>query len=251
MEWLWLLSFFFLGVGAFIVSTLSAGGGALVLVPVVNALIGVEYTAAVVNFGVFLGRPARFFLFWKFIQWKVCLYYAIPAILGALLAVRLLGSFRLEFLQLLVALFLISTLFQYRFGKKSRSFTMKLVYFIPLGLGVSFLSTLIGAMGPVLNPFYLNLGLDKEEMIATKTANSFLMGITQIGGYTFFSLLIYPYWLYGLSLGLGAIVGTVLARNFLSGMKSVTFRRWVIAMMVLSGVLMLYGVLKPWLTSSS
>ena len=72
-----------LGVGAFILSTLSGGGGSLILVPILNWLIGVSNTAPVLNLGTFIDRPARLITFWKHIQWKVCLYYAPAAIVGA------------------------------------------------------------------------------------------------------------------------------------------------------------------------
>ena len=108
---------------------------------------------------------------------------------GAWIGAWAFANFRIEWLQILVGVFLVSTIFQYRFGKKKRSFDMRHSYFIPLGLLVSSLGTVIGALGPVLNPFYLNLGLEKEKLIATKTANSFVMGISQIGSYTFFGLL--------------------------------------------------------------
>lgn len=237
-----------LGLGgvAFVISTLSGGGGALIMVPVLNALIGVGNTAPVLNLGTFIGRPARLVLFWKHINWKVCLYYAPAAILGAFLGSWLFSQFRLEWLQIVVGLFLVSTVFQYRFGKKKRSFAMRLGYFIPLGLLVSVLGTIIGALGPVLNPFYLNYGLDKEDMIATKTANSFLMGLSQIGSYTFFGLLQDQYWLYGIALGIGATLGNIIGKKFLKGMKSSTFRKWVITLMVISGILLIYGQVKSW-----
>jgi uncharacterized protein len=235
---------FILGIGAFILSTISGGGGALVLVPVLNWAIGVGNTAPVLNLGTFIGRPARLIIFWQHIQWKVCLYYAPPAIIGAWLGSWLFSNFKMEWLQILVGVFLISTVWQYRFGKKKRSFIVKLWHFIPLGLLVSSLGTMIGAMGPVLNPFYLNLGLDKEALIATKTANSFLMGLAQIGGYTFFGLIHDQYWVYGISLGVGATIGNVLGKRFLSGMKSTTFRRMVIALMVISGFILIFGQLK-------
>jgi hypothetical protein len=104
---------------------------------------------------------------------------------------------------------------------------------------VSILGTTIGALGPVLNPFYLNLGLDKEDLIATKTANSCLMGISQIGSYTFFGLLKDQYWIYGLALGTGAVFGNILGKRFLAGMQSITFRRLLIALMAISGILLL------------
>lgn len=235
---------FILGIAAFILSTVSGGGGSLVLIPVLNWMLGVTNTAPVLNLGTFLGRPARLFIFWKHIKWKVCLYYAPAAIIGAWLGSWLFSNFKVEWLQVLVGIFLISTVWQYRFGKKEKSFTMRLWYFIPLGLIVSVLGTIIGALGPVLNPFYLNLGLDKEDLIATKTANSFLMGLSQIGSYAFFGLLHNELWVYGLALGLGATIGNIIGKKFLSKMKSSTFRKLVIALMVISGVLLIYGQLK-------
>ena len=123
---------FVFGIAAFILSTISGGGGALVLVPVLNWLIGVGSTVPVLNLGSFLGRPARLVIFWKHIQWRVCLYYAPAAIVGAVIGSWLFSSFRIEWLQVVVGLFLISTVWQYSFGKKEKSFNVKLWYFAPL-----------------------------------------------------------------------------------------------------------------------
>jgi uncharacterized membrane protein YfcA len=236
-----------LGIGAFVLSTISGGGGALVLIPVLNWTIGVAQTAPVLNLGTFIGRPARLIIFWKHIHWRICLYYAPAAIIGALVGSWLFSNFRMEWLQIVVGIFLVSTVWQYRFGKRPQSFMMKRWYFVPLGFFVSSVGTIFGAMGPVLNPFYLNTGLDKEDLIATKTANSFLMGLSQIGSYTFFGLLHGELWVYGVFLGLGATIGNIIGKRFLSGMKSATFRKWVIALMVISGLLLIYGQLKAFI----
>ncbi len=241
-----LIALFGLGVLAFAISTLSGGGGALIMVPVLNTLIGVGNTAPVLNLGTFIGRPSRLLLFWRDINWKVCRFYAPSAIFGAFLGSWLFSQFQLEWLQLAVGLFLISTVVQYRFGKKARSFAMKLWYFIPLGVLIAILGTIIGALGPILNPFYLNYGLEKEKLIGTKTANSFIMGLSQIGSYTFFGLLHQQYWIYGLALGLGATFGNIIGKRYLKTMKSSTFRQWLITLMVVSGLLLIYGQLKSW-----
>lgn len=231
---------FLLGIISFTISTVSGGGGALILVPLLNWLLGVNNTAPVINLGTLIGRPSRLILFWKNIDWNVCAYYIPSAIAGALLGSFLFANINIGWLQIFVGLFLISTVFQYRFGKKARSFTMKLWYFIPLGFIISILSTLIGGMGPVLNPFYLNLGLDKEDLIGTKTANSFFMGLSQIGSYAVFGLLVYPYWVYGITLGLGATIGNIIGKRFLKKMSSQTFRQLLIILMVISGILLIY-----------
>lgn len=239
-DWPLLLGLFLLGIIAFLFSILAGGGGALLLVPVLNWLIGTHHTAPVLNLGTFIGRPSRLIIFWKHIHWKVCLYYAPAAILGAWLGGFLFSRSNISLLQILVGIFLISVIFQYRFGKKERSFPMRISYFAPLGIGVSVLSTLIGALGPVLNPFYLNYGLEKEDLIATKTANSFFMGISQIGSYAFFGLLEGRYWVYGLALGLGATLGNILGKKVLAQMSGSLFRKFLLAFMVISGVLLIY-----------
>lgn len=234
------LFLFISGLLAFIISTISGGGGALILVPILNWLIGTGQTAPVLNLGTLIGRPSRLIIFWKYINWKVVWYYVPSALLGALLAAWVFRKFNVEWLQLLVGIFLVSTVFQYRFGKKKQSFKMELWYFIPLGLLVSILGTIIGALGPVLNPFYLNMGLEKEDLIATKTANSFFMGIAQISSYSFFGLLHHELWVYGLSLGMGATAGNIIGKKFLARMKSITFRKLLIILMVISGLILIY-----------
>lgn len=241
---LYLVLLFVAGIAAFIISTISGGGGALILIPFLNFLLGSSKTAPVLNLGTFIGRPARLILFWKYINWSVFWYYVPPALLGAWVAGWFFTQINASWLQILIGIFLISTIFQYRFGKKERSFPVKLWYFIPLGFLVSFLGTIIGALGPILNPFYLNLGLDKEELIATKTVNSFFLGISQIGSYTFFGLLYAELWIYGVGLGLGAVVGNIIGKKFLSKMKNTTFRKLLITLMVISGFLLIYNQLK-------
>ncbi|MBR9921708.1 MAG: sulfite exporter TauE/SafE family protein [Bacteroidetes bacterium] len=242
-HWL-LLALFASGTIAFTISTISGGGGAMLQVPLLNFLIGVSKTAPVLNLGTFLGRPARLIIFRKHIHYEVILYYAPPAIIGAWIGGWLFANIKFGWLQILVGLFLVSTVFQYRFGKKERSFDMKLWYFIPLGFVISILGTVIGAMGPILNPFYLNLGLDKEDLIATKAANSFLLGLSQLGSYTFFGILDRELWIYGIALGIGATIGNIVGKRFLSRMKSQTFRQWLIVLMAISGILLIWGQLK-------
>ncbi len=241
---LYLVIMFLAGMISFTISTISGGGGALILVPLLNFLVGTSKTAPIINLGTFIGRPTRLILFWKYINWSVFWYYVPAAMLGAWLAGWFFTKAESSVLQILVGIFLISTVFQYKFGKKERSFPVKLWFFIPLGFIVAILGTIIGGLGPILNPFYLNLGLDKEELIATKTVNSFFLGISQISSYAFFGLLYNELWIYGLALGTGTIFGNIIGKKFLAKMKSSTFRKLLIIFMVLSGFLLIYNQLK-------
>lgn len=226
------------GVISFTLSTLTAGGGAMMLLPVLSLMIGVQNVAPVLNLGNFLGRPVRLVLFWKHIRWELVKYYLPSSMLGAFLGAWLLSSFESKALEFIIGLFLISTLFQYRFGKRKSSFKMKLWYFIPLGVIIPFITSVTGALGPLLNPFLLNYKMDKEELIATKTFNSFAAGVVQIGSYTFFGALYGKLWLWGLALGVGIGFGNYFGKLLLNKMSEKSFRQWAIVFMVVSGIIL-------------
>lgn len=229
-----------LGTAAFTLSTLTAGGGAMMLLPVLHFTIGVQATAPVLNFANFIGRPVRLVLFWKHIDWSLNLVYIPAASIGAVLGAWLFSTLSLPILQFFLGLFLITTGVQFRFGQKKRSFKMERWQFIPIGFVVAFISSLIGSTGPVLNPFYLNYGLEKEALIATKTANSFFVGILQLGTYVFFDALHGKMWAYGICLGIGISIGSYIGKKLLKRISAKQFRQYVLYMMVISGIVILW-----------
>lgn len=233
-----LIGLFAAGLISFVISTLSGGGGALLLIPVTSWLIGGVNAPPVINLGTFIGRPVRLYLFWQDIDWQLVRYYAPSALIGAWLAGLLFSRLEAQWIQLAVGVFLISTLFQYRLGQVDRTFPMPKVGFIPLGFLVAFISTLVGGLGPVMNPFYMNCGLQKEDLIGTKTANSFIVGLAQIGSYSFFGILNSQLWVYGLALGLGATLGNIVGKRWLTKMSVRQFRLALILLMVVSGIVM-------------
>lgn len=230
---------FLIGIIAYIVSTLAGGGGALILLPAVGFYLGTTVVAPVVNLGNMIGRPVRLFLFWKDIEWKIVAYYVPSALLGAFVGAFIFVQLKADWIQLLLGIFLVSTVFQFKFGKRKQSFNMKMGYFIPLGFLVTLISTLFGATGAILNPFYLNMGLLKEKLIATKTANSFIAGIAQLGSYTFLGALKGELWVYGLVIGAGAVIGNIFGKRLLAKISDDFFRKLVLLIMVMSGVLMI------------
>ena len=231
------------GVFAYIISTLSGGGGALVMLPIVGFYLSPAVVAPVVNLGNMIGRPVRLYLFWKHIDWSIVKYYVPSAIVGAVIGGKIFVELKADWIQLLLGLFLISTVVQYRFGKIKRSFPMNKSYFIPLGFGVTLVSALFGATGAIMNPFYLNMGLIKENMIATKTANSFLAGLAMLSSYAFLGALHGELWWYGLMIGVGATVGNIIGKKLLSKMTDQLFRKLVIVLMVISGIFMVLKAL--------
>lgn len=227
---------FFLGLGSWFFSTVAAGGAATLLIPVLGFIVAAEMIAPSITVAALFANPTRALLFRHDANWQVIRFLVTGSITGALVGAYLFTQVDAQWLQILIGVFLISTVAQYRFGKSRRSFPMKLSWFFPLGFIVAFISGLIGAAGPVYNPFMLNYGLEKEALVATKAINSLIMQISKLLGYGIFGALTLNIGIYGVAIGLGAMVGIYLAKKHLLTINEDRFRQYTLILMPLCGV---------------
>ncbi|WP_444926003.1 sulfite exporter TauE/SafE family protein [Microbulbifer sp. TRSA002] len=231
------------GVLIWYISTLAAGGGALLLVPVISFIVGPHLVAPTVTIAKCLASPYRALIFWSYIDWRVVRWLTPGSLVGALLGAYSYTQMSPEWIQIVVGLFLMSTILQYRFGHRERSFPMSLPYFLPLGLVTAFASGLIGAMGPLKNPFLLNYGLEKESLIATKAFNGLLMQLVKLGTYITFSAVSLELAIYGVAAGLGGIIGVTLAKRRLNQVSFKKFRKYTLMVMFLCGLVLVIKAL--------
>ncbi len=92
---------------AWIVSTLAGGGSPFILIPLVNLLMGASAVPPVITIGMFFGNAHRVFLFWREIDWELTAWYAPGAIVGAILGAYTFTQIHLDWLQIVIAIFLI------------------------------------------------------------------------------------------------------------------------------------------------
>lgn len=212
----------------------------MVLIPLVSLLLGSGAVAPVITTGMLLGNSQRIFLFWQHINWKITLWYLPGAIAGAILGAYSFTKLHLEWLQLLIGVFLVISALGFWFKKQETNFHIKTWYFLPGGFFYAFISGLIGSSGPILNPFYLKYGLVKEEMIATKAANVVVIHLAKLLTYYAFGALTPQYLGYGLAIGLAAAPANLFGRYVLRKMTEKNFRQLVLATMAIAGMLMLW-----------
>jgi uncharacterized membrane protein YfcA len=228
------------GFVAWIVSTIGGGGGAMLLLPLVGFVAGAQAVAPVTTLATLIAGSGRAFVFRRDIEWRV-VGWALPGgAIGGLLGATAFSSTPADWLQIVIGLFLISTVFQYRLGARKRTFDVSLWWFFPAELLVGFLSGLIGTMGPVMNNLYLNAGIVKERMVGTKTAVSLPMHMVQLGTYSALGSMNGKLFLFGAAAGVGALASNWLARRFLREMRARDFRAIVVGFMALSGAVMIW-----------
>jgi uncharacterized membrane protein YfcA len=194
----------------------------------------------VVTVASLLSAPVRMALFWRHIDWQVVRWYAPGGVLGAAAGAWLLSRLPAGWFDLGVGLFLLSTGPQYRLGSRPRSFPMPLAGFVPLSFVVGMISAILGASGLIASPFYLNYGLSKEPLLATRAANSIAIQLAKIAAYAEFGAFRPDTLPHGVAAGLGAAVAIAISRPLLPHISVDRFRRFSVLMMMAAGLYILW-----------
>ena len=231
---------FALGAIAWFFGTLVAGGAASVLLPFIILMFGTANAAPSIALASLIANPTRAFVFAKYINWKVIRYLLPGTCIGAVLGAYGFTQLDSHLITLLVGIFLISTIFQEKLENAGFRLISKAGWFFPLGLVVAFISGIVGAIGPVYNPFLISYGLTKEDLVATKAFNSFVMQALKLITYGSFGALTQEIMVIGLCLGIGGALGVTLAKKYLLKMDKALFKKIMYIFMPLLGCMFIY-----------
>jgi uncharacterized protein len=243
---------------AWIVSTLAGGGSPFILIPLVNLLMGAAAVPPVITIGMFFGNAHRVLLFWRDIDWVLTAWYAPGAIAGAILGAYTFTKIHLDWLQIVIAIFLIVSAVLFELEKSPETtvsdlepsalipeevkpkFQLKAWHIMPAGFVKAYVSGLVGTTGPVLNPFYLRYGLVKEKMIATKATHMTIIHLVKIVTYGLLAAISKEQIIAGLAIGLAAIPANLIGKALLKQMSQSQFRQIVLAFMAIGGAWMIW-----------
>lgn len=221
-------------------STLAGGGSPLILIPVLGIFLDSSLVPPVLTVGMFIGNSQRTYLYWNNIDWTLTKWYLPGAIVGSVIGAFIFTKIQFEWLSLVFGILLILSTLSY-IGKGTKpSFEVQAWHFLPAGMIYAFLSGLVGSMGPILNPFYLNYGLDKEDLLATKAFHMIIVHFVKIIAYIAFGVMTRPTWGYGILLGLAALPGNWFGQKILNQMSTQQFRQMVMSFVGVSGMILVW-----------
>jgi uncharacterized membrane protein YfcA len=231
------------GFAAWAISTFAAGGASMLVLALAGSILAGHSIAPVVTLASLLGGAGRIAFFWRHVDWRVVRWYVPGAAAGAAAGGWVFAHLSSELLQAAIALFLVSTLWQYRFGERARSFRMPLPAFLPVSFASGLTSAVVGASGVLANPFYLNYGLAKERMLATRAVNSILLQCAKLAAYASVGALSFDIVVHGMTAGAGAVLGVWVTRPWLKRLPSRRFRQLAVLVMFASGVALAISLL--------
>jgi hypothetical protein len=230
----WLL----LGASAFLGSMLAAVagfGGAAILLPLLVVIYGVREAIPILTVAQLIGNGSRVWFNRVELDLPVVGWFALGGVPAALLGGFLFAAAPTSFLLRLLGVFLIATVIYRRVGNPA-ILRIPLRGFAILGAVLSFLSALLGSIGPITIPFFLAYGLIKGSLIGTEALATVVMHVTKLVAYQRVSILNFDSFLIGLVLGSIMIVGSFIGKRILDRLPEKIFVMLIEATLIIAGV---------------
>ncbi|MHB1312446.1 MAG: sulfite exporter TauE/SafE family protein [Gemmatimonadaceae bacterium] len=170
---------------ALLASTLAAVtgfGGAAVLLPVLVIAFGVRDAVPILTVAQLIGNGSRVWFNRQELDIRVVGWFALGGVPLALLGGVLFARAPLGGLTRLLGLFLLLIVL-WRHLRPQTTARLPLRAFALVGAGGSFLSALLGSVGPLMAPFFLAYGLVKGAYIGTEALATVVMHVTKLVAY--------------------------------------------------------------------
>ncbi len=227
-----------LGGGAFVASMLAAVagfGGAAVLLPLLVLIFGVRDAIPILTVAQLIGNLSRVWFNRRELELPVVAWFALGGVPAALIGGFLFASAPLGLLARLLGIFLIGVVVYRHIGKGGAA-RLPLRAFPILGAVFSFLSALLGSVGPIMIPFFLAYGLVKGALIGTEALATVVMHITKLVAYRSTAILTSHSIAVGLALGSIMILGSFVGKKILDRLPERLFLLLIEATLLVAGL---------------
>jgi uncharacterized membrane protein YfcA len=226
---------------ALVASTLAAVtgfGGAAVLLPVLVAVFGVRQAVPILTVAQLIGNGSRAWFNRRELDRGVVGWFAIGAVPMALLGGYLFAKAPLSALTRLLGVFLLFIVL-WRHVRPRQPKPYPVAAFAGIGAGASFLSALLGSVGPIMAPFFLAYGLVKAAYIGSEALATVVMHATKLVAYHQTAVLTQSGVLIGLALGPIMVLGSFLGKRIVDQLRERVFVTIIEVVLVVAGLLFL------------
>lgn len=246
MDWTW-LGYLALGVIALLASCVAAvvgTGGAIILLPILVAVLGVREAVPAYTLAQFIGNGTRVFLNARWVNLRAVGWFSFGAVPLAVAGAVLFTKTQDRVLIGILGTFLLAIVAWRRFRfDPGRQFPVQGL--APVGGVFALFSSLTGSGGPIVAPFFLACGLVRETFIGTEALAGALMHITKMGSY--FALDAFPLRsaIVGLVLAPSMVAGAWLGKRVVARMSERAFVLAVEVLLIVMGLILLVRSLWP------
>jgi hypothetical protein len=227
-----------LAVVAFIAATLAAVsgfGGAAVLLPMLVFIFGVREAIPILTVAQLIGNGSRVWFNRHELDWKVVAWFALGGVPMAIVGGMLFARAPLAPLTRVLGVFLI-LIVAWRHIPRTSTWHPPLQSFAAVGAVSSFLSALMGSVGPLMAPFFLAYGLVKGAYIGTEALSTVVMHISKLIAYKQSAVLPLHALLAGLALGPLMVGGSLAGKRIVNRISERVFTAIIELTLLAAGV---------------
>jgi uncharacterized membrane protein YfcA len=225
---------------AALLAAVTGFGGAAVLLPMLVFVFGVREAIPILTVAQLIGNASRVWFNRHELNLSVVGWFALGGIPTALLGGVLFAHAPLTALTRVLGLFLILIVI-WRHRPQPSMWKPSLGSFAVIGAGSSFLSALLGSVGPLMAPFFLAFGLVKGAYIGTEALSTVVMHVAKLVAYKQSAVLPPHAVLVGLALGPIMVAGSLAGKRIVDRLPERAFVLIVDVTLVAAGVLFLTG----------
>jgi uncharacterized protein len=228
---------------AFIAALLAAVtgfGGAAVLLPMLVFVFGVREAVPILTVAQLIGNGSRVWFNRRELDWRVVGWFALGGVPMALVGGVLFAHAPLKALTRVLGAFLILVVVV-RHMPKMKAFKTPLRGFAIIGAVSSFLSALLGSVGPLMAPFFLAYGLVKGAYIGTEALSTVVMHVAKLIAYRESAVLPVHAVVSGLALGPLMVAGSFAGKRVVDRIPERVFVLIIDATLLAAGTMFLTG----------
>lgn len=230
-----------LGLVAMAASTLAGVtgfGGAAVLLPALVGTFGVREAIPILTVAQLIGNGSRVWFNRRELDWRVVGWFAVGGVPMALIGGVLFAKAPLTSLTRGLGAFLLLVVV-WRRARPKAPHQFPIHAFVGIGAGASFLSALMGSVGPIMAPFFFAYGLVKSAYIGTEALSTVVMHLTKLVAYRQTAVLTRFGISVGLALGPIMILGSFLGKRIVDWLSETVFVLLIEAVLIVAGLLFL------------
>jgi uncharacterized membrane protein YfcA len=228
------------GLAAGTISGIVGFGSSIMLMPVLVIVFGPLHAVPIMAIAAVLANLSRVLIWWREVDWRAVAAYAVTAVPAAALGARTLLVLPPRLIEGALGLFFL-LMIPARRWLAARGFRLRWPHLATIGLVVGFLTGIVVTTGPITAPIFLAYGLAKGAFIATEAAGSLAVYVSKAAVFRHFGALPLPVITQGLITGASLMAGAWIARRFVLRLHPDRFRLLMDALMLLSGLTMLYA----------
>lgn len=235
---------FVLGVGlaAGTVSGIVGFGSSIMLMPVLVIVFGPLHAVPIMAIAAILANLSRVLIWWSEVDWRACAAYSLTGVPAAALGARTLLVLPPALIEGALGVFFL-LMIPLRRWLAARGWRVRPPHLLAIGAVIGFLTGIVVTTGPITAPIFLAAGLVKGAFIATEAAGSLAVYLSKTAVFRLFGALPLTVIVQGLITGASLMAGAFIAKRFVLRLHPDRFRLLMDALMLLSGLSMLYAAI--------